>query len=60
MSEHEPKRFERAALRWLARYALERKDANLAGLREAVEAFSRLDTDRAASLATLQRLSRLQ
>jgi hypothetical protein len=53
-----PSAFERAALRWLGRYCLERPDANLAGLRQAAEAFDRLDGDREASVAVLQRLSR--
>jgi len=35
VSEQRPEQLERAALRWLGRYALERKDATLAGLREA-------------------------
>ncbi len=43
VAEQEPELFERAALRWLARYCLERRDANLAGLRQAVRAFVRLE-----------------
>ena len=59
MADQRPELFERAALRWLARYAVERKDASLDGLREAADAFAGLAADREASLATLQGLSRL-
>ncbi len=59
VSEQRPEQFERAALRWLGRYALERKDATLAGLREAAAAFARLDSEPEASLGTLERLARL-
>jgi hypothetical protein len=58
VADREPERFERAALRWLGRYCLERPDANLLGLRQAADAFDRLDTDREAAVAVLQRLSR--
>jgi len=58
VAEKEPELFERAALRWLARYCLERRDANLAGLRQAADAFAGLTSDREAALAVLHRLSR--
>jgi hypothetical protein len=45
VAENEPELFERAALRWLARYCLERRDANLAGLRQAADAFARLESE---------------
>jgi hypothetical protein len=56
--DRQPERFDRAVLRWLGRYCLERRGATLAGLSEAVDAFARFDIDRAASLATLERLAR--
>ena len=59
VADQRPDLFERAALRWLGRYALERKDATIANLREAADAFAGLDADREASLATLHGLSRL-
>lgn len=58
VAEKEPELFERAALRWLARYCLERRDANLAGLREAADAFATLERGREEALRVLQRLSR--
>ena len=59
VADERPDLFEKAALRWSARYCLERKDASLDGLRQAAEAFARLDADREEALATLHRLSRL-
>jgi hypothetical protein len=41
----EPERFERAALRWLARFCLEREDATLADLRAAAVACEVLRRD---------------
>ena len=49
VADERPDLFERAALRWLARYALERRDASLDGLRQAADAFARLDADRVPS-----------
>jgi hypothetical protein len=51
----EPDRFERAALRWLARFCVERREATLAELQSAAWAFENL-TDEPAALQTLQRL----
>jgi len=58
VSEQRPEQLERAALRWLGRYALERKDATIASVREAADAFARFDAEPEASLATLERLAR--
>ena len=51
----EPERFERAALRWLARFCLERREAKLAQVQAAAWAFDNI-TDEPAALETLQRL----
>jgi hypothetical protein len=51
----EPERFERAALRWLARFCAERGEATLAQVQSAAWAFEHL-TDEPAALDTLQRL----
>jgi hypothetical protein len=40
--EAEPHRYERAALRWLARFCLERRDATLAEVRAAAAAFEHM------------------
>jgi hypothetical protein len=52
----EPERFERAALRWIARYCLERPTVSLAEVRAAIQAFERMAGAPEDSLATLQRL----
>ncbi len=51
----EPQRFERAALRWLARFCVERREATLAGVQAAAWAFENI-ADEPAALDTLQRL----
>jgi len=51
----EPERFERASLRWLARFCVERREATLAEVRSAAWAFENL-ADEPAALDTLQRL----
>ena len=51
----EPDRFERAALRWLARFCVERREATLTEVRAAAWAFENI-ADEPAALATLQRL----
>jgi hypothetical protein len=51
----EPERFERAALRWLARFCIERREATLAQVQAAAWAFDNI-TDEPAALETLQRL----
>jgi hypothetical protein len=48
-------RYERAALRWFARYCLERREATLAHVQTAAWAFENLADERAA-LETLERL----
>jgi hypothetical protein len=51
----EPARFERAALRWLARFCVERREATLAEVQAAAWAFENFG-DEPAALETLQRL----
>jgi hypothetical protein len=51
----EPQRFERAALRWLARYAVE-KAAGVADVRAAADAFAVMLQRPEDALATLRRL----
>ena len=51
----EPERYERAALRWLARYCLERREATLAHVQTAAWAFENL-ADEQGALETLERL----
>ena len=51
----EPQRFERAALRWLARYAVERA-ASVADVRAAADAFAAMLQHPDDALVTLRRL----
>jgi hypothetical protein len=53
--EAEPQRFERAALRWLARYAVE-KAASVAEVRAAADAFATMLQRPEDALDTLRRL----
>jgi hypothetical protein len=53
--ESEPQRFERAALRWLARYAVE-KAASVADVRAAADAFATMLGHPDDALSTLRRL----
>jgi hypothetical protein len=53
--EAEPERFERAALRWLARYAVERA-ASVADVRTAIDAFAAMLHRPDDALTTLRRL----
>ena len=43
--DHEPERGERAAVRWLGRFCLERRDVTLAQVREILDAFAVLVED---------------
>jgi hypothetical protein len=54
--EHEPHNAERAALRWLGRWALESNDTSLAGLHEATLAMSALAHEPERWEAVLRRL----
>ncbi len=57
VAEREPRHFERAALRWLGRYCLERHDVTIDDVRDAADAFARLRDDRDSAAGTLRRLS---
>lgn len=52
----EPERFERAALRWIARYCVERPQVTLAQVRTVTEALERMASRPEDALATLQQL----
>ena len=52
----EPRRFERAALRWIGRYCLERRDLTIDDVREVADAFARLRDDGEVAAETLRRL----
>jgi hypothetical protein len=54
----EPQRFERAALRWIARYCVERPTVTLRDVRTATEAFERMAQRPEDALTTLQELCR--
>jgi hypothetical protein len=51
-----PEQYERAALRWIARYCVERPVVTLAEVRAATEAFERMAQRPEDALETLQRL----
>ena len=53
----EPHRFERAALRWLARFCVERRDATLADVTAAAWAFEHMAERPTAALHTLLRVA---
>jgi len=54
--DHDPEHYERAALRWVGRFALEARDATLADVRAAADALARLPDDAADAMADLERL----
>jgi hypothetical protein len=54
----EPTRFERAAVRWLARFCVERPAATVAEVRAAADAFDVMGTEPEQALVALQRLCR--
>lgn len=54
--DHDPEHYERAALRWVGRFALEARDATLADVRAAADALARLPDDAADAMASLERL----
>ena len=54
--ESDPHQYERAAPRWVGRFALEARDAALADVRAAAAALERLPHEPDDSMATLQRL----
>jgi hypothetical protein len=54
----EPETYERAAVRWLGRYCLERPTATLEEVRGALAAFERLPQDPEAATRELEALAR--
>jgi hypothetical protein len=54
----EPETYERAVVRWLGRFCIERRDVTLAAVRVATEALERLPRNPDESVATLRRLVR--
>ena len=58
VAKQEPRHFERAALRWIGRYCLERRDLTIDDVRDVADAFARLRDDGEGAAAALRRLSR--
>jgi hypothetical protein len=54
--DRDPERYERAALRWVARFAMEAQAATLVEVQTAVQALSRLPTEPDEAMSQLQRL----
>src|ERR1039457_5279660 len=54
--DRDPDRYERAALRWLARFAVEAHDATLADVQAAAAALAQLPTEPDDAMSQLQRL----
>jgi hypothetical protein len=54
----EPDSYERAVVRWLGRFCLERRELTFAGLRVALSAFERLAHAPEEATAQLRRLAR--
>jgi hypothetical protein len=54
----EPETYERAVVRWLGRFCLERRDMTLTTVRAALEAFERLPAFPEESMRHLRRLAR--
>ncbi len=56
LASQEPRHFERAALRWLGRYCLERRDLAIEDVRDVADAFARLRDGDEGAAETLRRL----
>jgi hypothetical protein len=56
LRDGDPGRYDRAAVRWLGRFALEARAATIADLRAAAGALARLPTATADAMEQLQRL----
>jgi hypothetical protein len=54
--DQDPEQYERAALRWLGRFALEARSATLADVRSAADALARLPSDAEDAMANLERI----
>ncbi|MFZ0040921.1 MAG: hypothetical protein WAK93_06430 [Solirubrobacteraceae bacterium] len=56
LRDGDPERYERAAVRWLGRFALEARAVTIRDLRAAAEALEELPTSTAEAMERLQRL----
>jgi hypothetical protein len=56
--DREPAQYERAAVRWLGRFALEARNATLADLKRAAQALGKLPSDANAAMEELASLCR--
>jgi hypothetical protein len=56
LRDREPQRFEQAAVRWIARFCVERVEVTLADVHEAGRAFALMRRDPERALAALQAL----
>jgi hypothetical protein len=54
--DRDPQRYERAALRWVARFAVEARDATLADVHAAVSALERMPAEPDEAMSQLQLL----
>ena len=54
--DQDPDQYDRAALRWVGRFALEAQSATLADVRAAADALARLPTDAEDAMARLEQL----
>ena len=54
--DRDPQRYERAALRWVARFAVEARAATLSDVQTAAHALSRLPAEPEEAMSQLQRL----
>jgi len=54
--DQDPDRYERAALRWVGRFALEAQSVTLADVRAAADALARLPSDAEQAMWSLQRI----
>ena len=57
LGDQEPHRYERATVRWLGRFCLEKRDVRLADVRDAAEAFTLLPTEPERARGVLRELS---
>ena len=56
LRDGDPERYDRAAVRWVGRFALEAQGVSLAAVEEAVDALAELRVDAAGSMERLARL----
>lgn len=56
LRDREPERYERAAVRWIARFCVERREVSLEDVDEASRAFTLMRDDPERALLTLQAL----